>query len=355
MVPAALLLSLVAATPAQAVIGGKPLAPSAAPWFVPAGICGGVLIAPDRVATAAHCTDPIDLRDFESVKVGRETRRGIRVALPATWPTRRPDRAGDDVAIIQLDRPVTSVRPVPLLQPGARLPDRVRILGQGTTRVDGPTGRTPLREATLRTLRDPACERLWKRSRSEYRGHFRPAAEVCAIDADGRAPLDSVCAGDSGGPILAGTRARPVLVGIISWTGERCGADKLPTVGADASHFRAFLSAAAPVWAPVPGGSPVVTRDGATLTCSLPPWTGSPDRIDYRWQRRVRGDDGYEFTVVATGPTYVPVAADRGQLVMCEALGVNAGGRTLAPPGPRSAIRFPRAGDLDVTSASSRP
>ena len=177
--------------------------------------------------------------------------------------------------------------------------------------MDGPTGRTPLREATLRTLRDTACAApAGSAAARKYRGHFRPAAEVCAIDADGRAPLDSVCAGDSGGPIVAGTRTRPVLVGIISWTGERCGADKLPTVGADASHFRTFLSAAAPVWAPVPGGPPVVTRDGATLTCSLPPWIGTPDRIDYRWQRRVRVDDGYEFTVVATGPTYVPVAAD---------------------------------------------
>jgi hypothetical protein len=334
-----LLVGLVVAAPGHAVVGGKPISRSAAPWFVAAGICGGTLIAPDRVATAAHCTDPIDMGDFERIVVGREVRRGVRVALPATWPTRRPGRAGDDVAIVQLDRPVVSVRPVPVVERGARLPARLLILGQGKTRPDGPTGRTPLRQATLKTVGDADCERRWKRSRSRYRSHFRPAAEVCAIDVDGRAPLDSVCAGDSGGPIVAGTLKRPVLVAIISWTGERCGADRLPTVGAEASHFRAFLTAAAPVWAPVAGGPPVVTRDGATLTCSLPAWTVAPDRIDYRWRRRVRGKDGYEFSTVATGPTYVPVTQDHGQLLTCEALGSNAGGRTVAPFGPDSSIR----------------
>lgn len=334
-----LLLGLAVAAPGHAVVGGQQISPSAAPWFVPAGICGGTLIAPDRVATAAHCTDPIAMSDFERIVIGREVRRGVRVALPATWPTRRPNRAGDDVGIIQLDRPVTSVRPVPVAEPGARLPARVLILGQGKTRPDGPTGRTPLRQATLRTVGDAACERRWTRSRSRYRTHFRPAAEVCAIDADGRAPLDSVCAGDSGGPIVAGTLKRPVLVGIISWTGERCGADRLPTVGAEAAHFHAFLTAAEPVWAPVPGGPPVVTSDGTTLTCALPAWTVAPDRVDYRWRRRVRTKDGYDFSTVGTGPTYVPVAQDRARLLTCEALGSNAGGRTVTPFGPDASIR----------------
>lgn len=334
-----LFLGLAAAVPGHAVVGGKPLRASAAPWFVPTGICGGTLIAPDRVVTAAHCTDPIDMNDFERIVVGGEVRRGVRVALPATWPTRRPDRAGDDVAIVQLDRPVTGVRPVPVAEPGAPLAARVMVLGQGMTRPDAPTGRTPLRRATLKTLGDTACERRWKRSGSRYRSHFRPAAEVCAIDADGRAPLDSVCAGDSGGPIVAGTLARPVLVGIISWTGERCGADRLPTVGAETAHFHAFLTAAEPVWAPVAGGPPAVTRDGDTLTCALPAWTVAPDRVDYRWQRRVRGKDGYEFSTVGTGPTYAIVAQDRGQPLTCQALGSNAGGRTVAPFGPGSSIR----------------
>ena len=52
---------------AEAVIGGKSIRRASAPWFAQVGICGGTLIAPDRVATAAHCVDPIDLADFETV------------------------------------------------------------------------------------------------------------------------------------------------------------------------------------------------------------------------------------------------------------------------------------------------
>jgi Trypsin len=334
-----LLCGLFLPTAAHAVVGGERISPSSAPWFVQAGICGGTLIAPDRVATAAHCTDPIDMGDFERIKVGREVRRGIRVALPATWPERRTGFAADDVAIIQLDRPVTSVRPVPLLEPGAKLPSRLRIVGQGKTRWNGPTGATPLTQAMMKSVRDADCKRRWLRSDSKYRKHFRGPIEVCAIDANGRAPLDSVCAGDSGGPILAGTLKRPVLVGIISWTGERCGADKLPTVGAEAAHFREFLTAAEPVWAPVPAGPTRAVRTGGTLTCELPAWTVAPERVEVRWRRRVRDKDSYEFKTVGSGASYTPTAADRGQLLTCEALGSNGGGRTETPFGPDSSIR----------------
>ena len=57
-----LLITLLLAVPAHAVVNGQPLKSSKAPWFVPAGICGATLIAPDRLATAAHCVDPREPR-----------------------------------------------------------------------------------------------------------------------------------------------------------------------------------------------------------------------------------------------------------------------------------------------------
>ena len=129
---------LLLVAPAHAVVNGQPLKPSKAPWFVPAGICGATLIAPDRLATAAHCVDPVDLGDFETIKVGGETRRGVAVALPSTWREQSAGFARDDVAIIKLDRPVTRVAPVPL---ATKVPAKVRILGQGKRAWDAPTGR----------------------------------------------------------------------------------------------------------------------------------------------------------------------------------------------------------------------
>ena len=46
---------LLLAAPAGAVVGGSPQDPAAVPWYADVGICGGTLIAPDRVMTAAHC------------------------------------------------------------------------------------------------------------------------------------------------------------------------------------------------------------------------------------------------------------------------------------------------------------
>ena len=147
-----------------------------------------------------------------------------------------------------------------------------------------------------------------------------------------------MCEGDSGGPIVAGTLKRPVLVGIISWAGE-CGADKLPTVGEEASWFAEFLTAAAPVWAPVPDGPTRATRTGSTLTCELPTWSVAPEQVEVRWRRRVRRESGYDFTTVSRSATYTTTAKDRGQLLTCQALGSNAGGRTTTPLRPESSIR----------------
>ena len=259
----------------------------------------------------------MNLGDFETIKVGGETRRGVAVALPSTWREQSAGFARDDVAIIKLDRPVTKVAPVPL---ATKVPAKVRILGQGQLAWDAPTGRTGLRQATLTTIPDRACGPRWKGTK--YAKRFEGASEVCA---GGRA---SVCAGDSGGPMIGGTLAKPVLVGIISWTGPRCGEDKLPSVSAEVAHYADFLTAPEPVWAPTPAGPTTITRSGDTLTCTAT-WTVAPDTVEFRWRRRVRGKVHYEFITVARTATYTPTQPG---LYDCEALGSGAGGRATAPP-----------------------
>ena len=344
------LLALVSFAPsAHAVVGGQRVAASSVPWFVGTGICGGTLIAPDRIATAAHCVDPIDMSDLATIRVGAETRRGVRVSLPPTWRTRRVGFALDDIAIVALDRPVTRVRPAAIAAPDAKTPKKVTIVGRGQIKAPPPgktarSGLYPLRRATLRTVGDTSCARTWRRSNTKYRTRFEARSDLCATDADGARPRDSVCAGDSGGPMIGGTLQRPVLFGVISWTGPRCGADKLPSVAADTRYFHAFLTDPTPTWAPVAAGPVRVAgtpRVGGTLACVLPGFEQAPDQVEVRWLRRTTAADGtYKLVEVGRGLTYTAVAADANLLLDCEALASNAGGRTLVPLASGSAVRI---------------
>jgi hypothetical protein len=253
------------------------------------------------------------------------------------------------------------VTPVPLAEPGAKAPSRVLIAGRGQTKAPRPgqtaePGVFPPRWASLKSLADADCERRWKRSATKYSNRFVAASALCAVDADGRAPFSSVCNGDSGGPMVSGTLARPLLVGVISWTGPRCGADKLPSVSAEVAHFHSFLTDTDPVWAPVPGGPAKVTGDprvGATLRCEIPAWEVAPDKLEIRWLRRVRTKAGYEFRNVGSAETYKAVPADSGNLIDCQARGSNAGGEAETPPAA-SAVRIAGQAGAEAGAAVSR-
>ncbi len=313
---------------ASAVVGGEPVAASAVPWFISfrSWGCGGTLIAVDRVITAAHCVGGLQPADLGRVRVGRQVRRVVHIALAPGWENATHDtHFPDDIAIVGLDAPVTRVRPVPLQAPRAGLPRRVRLLGRGRTVAPGHGGdeQGQLREARLASVGDGACARIWRRH-PHHAEQFSAARMLCAIDADGRAPLSSGCNGDSGGPEYSGTHRRPRLLGVISWGGARCGADHLPSVSAEVARYRAFVLAPKPVWEPRPTGPPRIsgdTRAGGTLTCTPPTYDAPVDTVTFQWLDR-------DLAVVATGPTYTVQARDSGRDISCEVTASTVGGPT---------------------------
>jgi trypsin len=260
------------------------------------GGCGGTLVTERRVLTAAHCLTNRSPASLGGVVVGDGTRTYTRFALHPNW--RQANGTGnyaDDLAIVELSAPIPGATTVTL---GGPEPAEAWILGQGRPFAPG-TGHseaemldTTLRMAPLRSLTDAECERA-------FRG-YRPADGErylrrmrCSIDADGKAPLHSGCNGDSGGPLWTGTPEAPVQLGVVSWGGDRCGADHLPSVFADVARSRGFILDPSPIWAPTRTGSVVVrgtARAGRTLTCAAAgyvPEAGA--RVAYEWRALPRG------------------------------------------------------------------
>jgi hypothetical protein len=330
---------VLAATPAQAVIGGRAVRPADAPWFARVGLCGGELIAPDRVLTSGHCVQGIPISDLNAVHVGGVVRRGIRVAMFPDWRTRNgPDAPLDDVAIVALEEPVPGVRPAALATARTRIPERLRLIGSGVTQPNRRVEIGSLRQATLRTVSDRACARTWRTRSGNGDERFDAPRMVCAVDANGRRPLSSACYGDSGGAMYAGSLARPVLVGVTSWVGPGCGTDHLPSVGARVSRYRAFALDPSPVWAPVTSGAATVSgepRVGQTLTCTPPAWDVAPEQVQILWERPAK-----TIRRLGSGPNYVARQSDVGEIVACHVLGTNAGGQGAAEPAPRSVVRI---------------
>jgi hypothetical protein len=318
---------LACAAPAGAVVGGTPVEPASVPWFVQVGSCGGSLVAPDRVMTAAHCVAGYPLDALGGVVTADgTTRRYAGVALAPGWRAANgPRNFLDDIAVARLDGPVTGVTPAALGPPS--LPPRATILGMGRSVApgSGTSFDTTLREAPLRVMGDDECARSYRRARGNDGERFDARRMVCGIDADGLAPLSSGCNGDSGGPLYSGPRAAPVVHGVVSFGGLRCGADRLPSVFTEVSRYRAFVGDPAPAWAPTTAGLARMTggrRAGARLRCAAPRFTGAPTRITTTWLRVDRGRQH----PVARGRVYTVRRADRGHRLTCRVTAANAGG-----------------------------
>ncbi|WP_244943503.1 S1 family peptidase [Streptomyces inhibens] len=240
--------ALGAAGTAQAMSGGTQLPrPGAAPWLATLAVkgdapllarasCGGALIAPDRVLTAAHCLDGVDVKKIE-VHIGSSvlsqdpgTVRDIRSAephpgyklLPSPVDPDRPElsSAAYDMAEIRLTAPVRGVKPLPIAKQRPRPGTKASIFAHGITAAPDPS--QPDKEIRGDVLR---------RGDLTVRSHAQCAAQTpavvddasmfCARDLDGGGA--TMCFGDSGSPLVVRGQRGPELVGVFSFAGETAG------------------------------------------------------------------------------------------------------------------------------------
>ena len=210
--------------------------------------CGGTLIAPNVVLSAAHCAD---MGKIVSVQIGRYDLSSGKSAVGATEETFAVNKvvvhplyrdppwlSGYDVLLLRLDGS-SAATPVRLMDPEAasglssKIP--LRVVGWGLT-ASGSTSDVLL-EAAVHAVPLKECRESWD-IRNGATVTISDESEMCAT-----AESQSFCKGDSGGPLLVpGAAGAPdQQIGVVSWGPGDCESPSIPGVFANVLTLRTWI------------------------------------------------------------------------------------------------------------------
>ncbi|MER5830972.1 trypsin-like serine protease [Streptomyces sp. NPDC002130] len=240
------------------IIGGNETTISTAPWMAQlhyyddrgtAGtaddigfFCGGAVVAPTKILTAAHCVKGYNWNANGAVVTGTsqlpsadgtDLHGGTVTGVWRQWnhPSYNASTIDNDIAVLTLPVPVKAT-PIRMTTSGDttsyKAGTSAKVYGWGRTSSTSDDISETLKTATLPMQSDTTCSGAY--GADFVKGHMVCAGKPASGSDTGTV---SACNGDSGGPLVVNNR----IVGVVSWGVTDCVAKGAYSVFAKVSSY----------------------------------------------------------------------------------------------------------------------